>query len=180
MSHEATRPRRFFQLRFSLESVDIVIVAQFYLAEPQDEVGMSYCDDFIGEFDESTKITHISARREFVVNTEEQLNEMFTCFHALLESNVRGRCYLLIDLPKFCISPELQKRYGEFVKQTVEKYGFPGGVARYGYHITRVTVKLGLGGNSDEANGLFSTRAEATEYLMKLIADRSRASADMT
>ncbi len=50
---------------------------------------------------------------------------------------------MIVDLTKFIIEPKLSNCYAEKIQTIAQNCLFPNGLARYGYQITRMTVRLG-------------------------------------
>lgn len=126
-------------------------------------------DNIIGEFDADTRIVHLTARKRSLIKTVEDGKRLSTRVRAILDSfRPTGRVYMITDYTRIVIDPSLLNLYAQEMKDIIEKYIFPGGVARYGLEIGRITAQLGhslhIGGNPN----LFTTKEEALAYILNL------------
>ncbi len=126
-------------------------------------------EDLVGEFDQQYRIIHLTAKRPIHVTTLEQGKLLSKAVHTMLSKFLSGRRgYLITDYSKIIIEPEKIDEYAAEIKRIIDTYLFPGGLARYGFEITRVTARLGhatyLGGSPN----LFNTREEAETYIRSL------------
>ena len=131
-------------------------------------------DNIIVEFDDDKRILHLSAHSAIAVRTKEELKELCTAVHSLLDGYLpSGRIYLTVNLSKFIIDPKLANDYSRLIGEIYDKYIYPRGLVRYGYQITRLTIQLGHGKYMEKYPDLFGTRKAALEYLENLIAEKS-------
>ena len=122
------------------------------------------------EFDEERRILHVAYRRRIHPATEKQLDKVFAYFHGLLDQYTKtGRIYLIIDMTNLIIEPELKAFYMAHAREVIDKYIMPQGVARYGFQITRITVRSGYQQYSYESPNIFNSREEAYQYIYSLI-----------
>lgn len=135
----------------------------------------------IMEFDAETRTFHLSATERIHVSTEEQLNTLcWAVTEAVSQHAATSRCFLLVDISKIAIEPDLAQLYAEKIKKLGQKYLYPEGLVRYGSEITRVTARIGHDLFQLEAPHLFRTKAEALKYIGELRATYRRpASADV-
>lgn len=104
------------------------------------------------------------------VSSKKELDEHFELNDRLFDQYKQfGRFYLVIGIGNLSIDISLSDHYAEKASQLMKKYIVPGGVARYGFKITRVTVKLGYEKNLKEDPNLFGTREQAFAHIESLI-----------
>jgi hypothetical protein len=131
------------------------------------------------EFDELRRILHVSAREIVHIRTQAQVRTHFSSVMAMLDGYTQsGRVYLIIDMSNVIIDPELTGIYARYAREVGDKYIFPNGIARYGYQITRVTVRRGYEEYLAESPNLFNSRDEADTYISGLIEKQSAIPAD--
>ncbi len=122
-------------------------------------------------FDDSRRILHLGYKEPFHIATEIDLKATMTAFDSLLcQLSVEGRIYLIIDMSNLIIEPELSEAYAHYVRHITETHVMPGGIARHGYQITRITVRRGYAEYLDDSPNIFGSREEAYEYIYSLIA----------
>ena len=127
-------------------------------------------DIFVTEFDEQSRILHVAYRRRVHPVKEEHLDKAFADFRELLDVYAQsGRIYLIIDMTNLIIEPEMKAPYVAHARALAEKYIMPRGIARYGYQITRITVRAGYQQYMDESPNIFNSREEAFKYIYSLI-----------
>ncbi len=134
---------------------------------------MTISDDLVTEFDSKTRILHLSAKCVLRISDEERLTALCAAVQDALERRRPGRCYLIVDLTKFSIDPKLSALYAEKILAICERYLFPGGIARYGYQITRVTIKISAKERPELDTGLFSSKAKAFAHIHGLIKENA-------
>ena len=127
-------------------------------------------EDLIAEFDPETRIIHFTARKRIVFNSIEDGHQLSDFVKATLDKHLAGkRGYMITDYSKIAIEPILLNLYAREMKEIIDTYLYPGGIARYGMDITRITAKMGhaayIGGNPN----LFNTKEEALDYINNLI-----------
>ncbi len=133
-----------------------------------------YSDIIIGEFDNDKRIFHLTATEVIRVELKEQLEELCSAVFAKLGKYIEtGRCYMIVDLTKFIIEPKLSNCYAEKIQTIAQNCLFPNGLARYGYQITRMTVRLGHESKIDGDPNLFHTKKEAFNFIENLIKQHS-------
>lgn len=128
------------------------------------------------KFNPEKMILHLTAREELLVSTPEELQSLCERVRDHLDRHAGGQpCYMIVDISRIVIQPELVPMYAEHMKQLHAGYVYPDGVARYGYAITRVTARAGYERMHGGDPNLFRTYEEACEYIDGLIAvNRSR------
>ena len=127
---------------------------------------------FYIEFDTELRLMEISYRDKVYISNEQQLRNMFVNFEYIIEQYAGvKRVYLLIDVNNLIIEPALSNTYAALAKSICEKFIYPQGVARYGYQITRLTVRQGYMDRIKEDPNLFGTYKEAREYLDRVISE---------
>lgn len=123
------------------------------------------------EFDIDRRIMHIFFPEKWEVNNRQELEKLFQINHRLFDKYKQfGRFYLVIGIGHLIIDPSLSSFYAQQASQLIEKFIAQGGVARYGYKITRVTVKKGYDETLKENPNLFGTREQAFAHIESLIA----------
>lgn len=131
---------------------------------------MSNENNVIVEFDQEKRILHLSAREPNHVCKENELNTLCSSVQEIIKSYCTDeRCYMIVNLASFIIEPDLFKQYAEKISSIYEKYIFPNGLARYGYQVTRVTVRLAQMENESVEPLLFTSKDEAFKYVNRLI-----------
>ncbi len=135
-------------------------------------------DDLIGEFDPATGIVHITARRPIHATTLEQGLALALAFRDILARYlIDRRGYMISDYTKIILEPVHISAYADAVQKIIDTYLHPGGIARYGLQISRITASLGhrsyLGGSPN----LFETKEEAYAFIHDLIAQGAAAPA---
>jgi hypothetical protein len=128
-------------------------------------------EDLIGEFDPETRIVHLTARRPVRACTLAEGRQLGLAVKDLLKRYLSdGRGYLLTDYSKIILEPIEVQQYSRVIKDLLDTYLHPGGIARYGFQISRIIAQLGheqfIGGDPN----LFDTREAAVSYLKGLIA----------
>ena len=132
---------------------------------------MSGSDSFIMTFDDSRRILHLGIGQRIQISTAAQLESAITALDTVLRRiSAEGRIYLIIDMSNLIIEPELSEAYANHARRITETHVLPGGIARYGYQITRVTVRRGYAEYLDDNPNIFSSREEAYDYIYSLIA----------
>ncbi len=132
-------------------------------------------DYLIPDFDEENRILHISYRRKIHPTTREHLQLKFGAMRELLNRyTAAGRVYLIIDITNFILEPELKELYAEEARRIRDTYIMPNGIARYGFQITRITVRQGYAQYLGENPNLFYSREEAYLYIYSLIEEHKR------
>ncbi len=124
------------------------------------------------EFDDSRRILHLSSSEPLEIREPDQLDVMCHMVHDLLAQYGPKRLYMIVDITNIAIDPSLSEAYGRKIRKIAEQFLYPGGIARYGYQITRVTVELGLSSDEYRLANLFQSRAAAEQYIDSLIAGR--------
>lgn len=134
-------------------------------------------DIVITEFDEARRILHLAYRKKFHPTTKEHLDLLFASFRQLLDTYIgSGRIYLIVDMTNFIVEPELKAVYASHARAVSEKYIMPHGIARYGFQITRITVRAGYEAYITDSPNIFNSREEAFEYINSLIEKNSKES----
>lgn len=138
---------------------------------------MNLVEKYIVDFDPADRVVHIGASERMNIAIPEMLNAWFSALAQILDRFVKGgRIYLIVDVNNILFDPSLAKIYADNVRTIMEKYTYPGGIARYGFQITRVTVRRGYGDFLKENPNIFNTRTEAETYIKGMIEkDRSGA-----
>jgi hypothetical protein len=126
-------------------------------------------EDLVGEFDEQYRIVHLTARRPIHVTTLAQGRMLSKAVNAILtEFLADRRGYMITDYSKIIIEPEKIDEYAAEMRQIIDRYLYPEGLARYGFEITRVTARLGHAAYLGGSPNLFNTKREAETYIHTL------------
>ncbi len=133
---------------------------------------MSYSEEISLTFDPETRIAELSAKTVLTIDSTEKLDTLCNTICSLLTRESGGkRCYLAVDISQIVIDPGLADQYAGKIKAMKEEMLFPEGLVRYGFEITRVTIKL-----AEMKEGkfpiLFNKRDEALRYLEELSRNR--------
>lgn len=133
-------------------------------------------DDLAGEFDEERLIVHLTAINPIHVTTLEQGYILSRAVKDMLNRYLCGRRgYMITDYGRIIIEPEKIDEYAAEVKDIMDTYLQPGGFARYGFEITRVTARLGHAAYIGGSPNLFNTKDEALRYIHELQEEHVRA-----
>jgi hypothetical protein len=129
-------------------------------------------EELIGKFDPETRIDHLTARREVRPANLAEGKILGDAIKAILKRFLgNGRGYLLTDYSRIVIEPKEVEEYSRILKELMDEYLYPGGIARYGFEISRINAQLAhqqyIGGEPN----LFDTREAAVAYLKGLIAE---------
>lgn len=132
-------------------------------------------EEVIGKFDPETRIVHLTARSRIQPADLAEGKLLGEAVKAIVKRFLSdGRGYLMTDYTNIIIEPKEVEEYSRIIKELMDEYLYPGGIARYGFEISRINAQLAhqeyLGGNPN----LFDTREAALAYLKGLIA-RNRA-----
>jgi hypothetical protein len=133
-------------------------------------------DDLVGEFDEQRLIVHLTAKKPVHVTTLEQGYELSRAVKEILDrylSDRRG--YLITDYSKIIIEPEKIDEYSGEIRKIMDAYLQPGGLARYGFEITRVTARLSHAAYLGGSPNLFNSKEEAYRFIDQLREEHIRA-----
>ncbi len=124
------------------------------------------------EFDPAINTLHLSATGPIHVTTRVQLNELCHVVNQALDDHVTtGKCFLLVDIAKVVIEPDLAEPYSEKIGKLCKSYILPDGLVRYGSGITRVTAQIGHEAFQLDTPRLFRTKSEALKYIRDMQAE---------
>lgn len=131
------------------------------------------------ETDRERGILHLTAERVIRIEDEAQLGELCHKVGGVLEELPRDRrYYLMVNISRIVIVPELAKAYSEKVEFLCEHFLCADGLVRYGHQITRLTARLGHEKYLHNDPHLFGTRQEAEDYLLELIKSNAARTVD--
>jgi len=133
-------------------------------------------NDLVGEFDEQRLIVHLTAKNPIHATTREQGYVLSRAVKEILSrclGNRRG--YMVTDYSKIIIEPEKVDEYSAEVGKIMERYLYPGGLARYGFEITRVTARLSHAAYLGGSPNIFNSKEEAYKYIDQLREEHIRA-----
>ncbi len=129
---------------------------------------MALKDKLIIDFDKERRIVHFSASSVVKFADNDDIDDLYLAACEILdEFTPGGPCCVLVDISKFILEQALFEYYFKKSLLVKEKYLLPGGIAGYGYEITRVTIKMGFA-SMGLTPPIFKTRHEATAYLESL------------
>jgi hypothetical protein len=130
---------------------------------------------FVTEFDEAHRILHMAYKRTIHPTTPAHLEMKFKIFRDILDQYIpSGKIYLIIDMTNFILEPDLKTKFAELARVIRDEYVMPDGIARYGFQITRITVRQSYNIYLNENPNIFNSRQEAYDYIYSLI-DKHRA-----
>jgi len=133
-------------------------------------------DDLVGEFDEQRLIVHLTAKSPIHVTTLEQGYILSRAVNEILGRYLsRRRGYLITDYSKIIIEPEKIDEYASEIRKIMDGYLQPGGLARYGFEITRVTARLSHAAYLGGSPNLFNSKEEAYRFIDQLREEHARA-----
>jgi hypothetical protein len=126
-------------------------------------------EDLVAEFDPDSRTVFFSARKVVHIRTSEQGVQIGKALEAVLEQYLSsGRGYLITDISKVVIEPADVDLYATRINALANKYLYPHGIARYGYAIGRITVRMGHESKLIQDLNLFATREEAIAFIKGL------------
>jgi hypothetical protein len=131
-------------------------------------------EDLVAEFDEQYRIVHQTGREVLQIQTLQQaeiLAEATDCNLARFLGDEKG--YLVTNISKIVIEPSVYELYAAKINELITKYLHPHGIARYGYAIGRVTVRMSHESNLIRDLNLFATKEEAFAFIKGLELKRS-------
>lgn len=133
---------------------------------------MDTSDLMHAEFDSARRIVLLSYPNLIEITDRQNLDQVFAEAAVILTRYAAGgRLYLIVDLHNISIDPSLAEEYSAHVTALSEQYLYPGGIARYGFQLTRVTVLRGYAEVLKLNPNLFNTRQEAEAYISSLIVE---------
>ena len=122
--------------------------------------------DPVYEFDAERRILHVTAEDPIPVRSVADVDEMFRLLRAKLDEVAsEERCYILVNISAFLIDQSLAAVYAEHVAHIHERYAYPHGIVRYGFEMTRITVRMGYEHHLRQSPNLFASRREAMDYI---------------
>jgi hypothetical protein len=127
--------------------------------------------DLVGEFDDEDGIVHLTARSPIRCQTREDGYALAEAVKNILKrhlSNRRG--YMITDYTRIILEPKYIDEYAAVIREIMDTYLVPGGLARYGFDISRVTAQVGHEVYLKSPANLFNTREEAFGYIRRLAA----------
>jgi hypothetical protein len=125
--------------------------------------------DLVGEFDEQRHTVHLTAKNPIHVTTREQGYILSRAVKDILCQHLsHRRGYMITDYSKIIIEPEKIDEYSSEVKNIMDTYLLPDGLARYGYEITRVTARLGHAAYLGGSPNIFNSKEDAARYIDQL------------
>jgi hypothetical protein len=125
--------------------------------------------DLVAEFDPEYRIVHQTGKREMFFETIPQAELLANATDKNLSrllGNERG--YLITDITKIVIDPAVVELFADRINALIGKYLHPHGIARYGYAIGRVTVRMGHEAHGLEDLNLFGSHEEAFAYIKEM------------
>lgn len=127
-------------------------------------------NDLIAEFDHHNKILHLTARSQIRCQTREQGYALARAVKNLLKTYLGDeRGYMITDYSKIIIEPKHIDEYAGAIREIIDTYLHPGGIARYGFEITRVTARIGHDIYIGDSPNIFNTRKEAFQFILNMI-----------
>jgi hypothetical protein len=138
--------------------------------EPENSNQTLFARSVKADFDPATRILHVAFTRRIRPGSEKQMAAHFAQFETLVEQYARdGRIYLIIDMTNLIFEPEFQAAYATQARKISDIYIYPKGIARYGYQITRITVRSSYDKYMNGSPNIFNSREEAFAYIHAMI-----------
>lgn len=123
----------------------------------------------ISEFDPELRVLHISAERPVLIDDQAVLEEIMTQINAdLCDLSGRGRCYLMLDISRIVVEPQLAEHFFESLKRLREDHLFPEGLVRYGLQLGRNLVQVDQKSLDVKYTAVVRTSSEARKYIDRL------------
>lgn len=127
-------------------------------------------DHLILEFDSLTRIMHITGEERLYLTTQKDLCRLYEHIHRRLEGIPQaGMVYIVTNLSQLIIDPNLAPLFAVKSRELLDLFEFLGGIARYGYQVSRLTIRHGYRIAGLESPNLFGARPEAFAYIYGLI-----------
>lgn len=121
------------------------------------------------EIDRDRGIVHLTADQIIRIEDGSQLEGFCRMVNdTFRELPQNRRYYLMVDISRIVIVPELARAYSEKVDFLCRNYLYAEGLVRYGHQITRLTARLGHEKYLRNDPHLFGTKQEAETYLSEL------------
>ncbi len=140
---------------------------------------MANLNNIIAEFDPVRRILHFTADKVLYFTNRRQLQQLYDDACSLFEKYGGGeKCYMIADLSRFVIEPSQAEFYAQKMGEIKSRYLYPGGLAGYGFEITRITIQMSYNNIPDDQPRLFKTRVEAENYIESLRTARAKASGE--
>jgi hypothetical protein len=131
-------------------------------------------NNLIFEFDEVERIVHLTAGEPIRCSSREQGYALARAVKEFLQTKLGGeKGYLITDYSKIIIEPKFVDEYAAVIKEIFDTYLHPGGYARYGFEISRVTAQLGHSVYLGSDPNLYNSREEAYQFIHNLISQNS-------
>ncbi|MEZ5360537.1 MAG: hypothetical protein R3F48_17115 [Candidatus Zixiibacteriota bacterium] len=129
-------------------------------------------DNITVEFDAENRVIIVSSTSIIHATKQQDCLDVIRTVHDLIIPLLKGeKGYLILDYGRIWIEPEDLSAYAEVLYAELGDHIYPGGYARYGLGISRVTSKRMSKYMEDRAPiPLFYTREEAEEYIYDLAA----------
>jgi hypothetical protein len=126
-------------------------------------------EDLVAEFEPESRIVHQTATKVVRITTHAQAELLADATDRNLSrllGNERG--YLVTNISKVVIEPSVVEVFAARINELISKYLHPHGIARYGYEIGRVTVRMSHEANMIRDLNLFASKDEAYAYIRGL------------
>jgi hypothetical protein len=137
--------------------------------------------ELVAEFDAQRRIVHQTAERALHFGTPEQAELLAAATAKNLSRHLGSeRGYLITNISKIVIEPTVVDIFVVRINELIAKYLYPHGIARYGYAIGRVTVRMAHESNALEDLNLFATKEEAIAYIERVESNRKEVEAAFT
>jgi hypothetical protein len=137
---------------------------------------VGYREKITAEFDEVTRILHLTAEARLTIETLPELIDLCATVRIILQDKCESdRCYMIVDLTKFSIDTNLLRAYMDKIRRIESDFIDGRGLVRYDYEITGATIEIGYAPANAKDPLLFATKKEALAYIGKLSSSRDRA-----
>lgn len=135
----------------------------------------------VAEFDAQRRIVHQTAEHALHFRTPEQAELLAAATDKNLSRHLgSGRGYLITNISRIVIEPTVVDIFTARINELIAKYLYPHGIARYGYAIGRVTVRMAHEARQLQDLNLFATKEEAIAYIERVELERKEIEAAFT
>ncbi len=123
----------------------------------------------MAEFDEQYRIVHQTAEHPLYFRTPDEAELLARATDNNLSRFLGSeRGYLVTNISRIVIEPTVVDIFVVRINELISKYLHPHGIARYGYAIGRVTVRMAHEANRLDDLNMFGTKEEAFAYIKGL------------
>jgi len=132
--------------------------------------------NLIIEFDTHPQIAHLTGSEKVSIETEQDADILYNMIFEKLKKYHIQPVYFVTDLSKIRLDPILTEFCIEKSREFFSTHIYPGGIARYGYELSRVALLRAHRDFQQPEPNIFNSRFEAFAYIYGMI--RKQAIAD--